>query len=407
MRILFVSAYVPSRIRVRPYNFIKALARRGHAITLFCGAGRDDTAALAELRTLCARVVALPVGRQHLAWNTLRALPSEIPLQAALAFGPPLLNALQAEVRRGAPDGQPYDVAHVEHLRAAALGVALQRLPAILDTVDSISLLFERAWRAGSTTPLKSRLLALLDLARTRRYEAHYPDRYDHLLVSSPEDAWALEALAQQFGGAAQRQQMHQHLTVVANGVDLRYFAPQPIERAPAELVFSGKMSYHANIAAALFLGQAIMPQVWQQRPDVTLVIAGSSPPREVQALASDKRVTVTGYVEDLRPYVARATLAVAPLRYGVGIQNKVLEGMAMGTPVVAARQVARSIHASDGTELLLATSAEEYAVAISTLLADAGRREAIGAAGRQYVERHHDWDAAAARIEEIYRYSA
>lgn len=394
MNILFISAYTPSRIRVRPYSFIKALARRGHAITLVCGAGADDATALDELRAICHKVTPVPQGRLTTAWNALRALPGDMPLQAALSFGRPMLEAIRAELRTA-----KFDVAHVEHLRGAALGFALRSLPAVIDAVDSISLLFERTLRGSPS--LKSRALAMIDLARTRRYEAAYFRSYDRVLVSSPEDAWALTTLARDLDDGRAGGVAAPH--VVANGVDLDYFAPRQDLREPATLVFSGKMSYHANEAAALFLAQEIMPLVWRERADVKLLIAGSSPTPAVRELATDPRVTVTGYVEDLRDPLATATLAVAPLRYGVGIQNKVLEAMAMGTPVVAARQAARALRAREGHDLLLAQAPEEYAHAIMALLDDTPYRGRLGRAGRAYVERHHNWDTAAAELEQIY----
>lgn len=394
MNILFVSAYVPSRIRVRPYSFIKALAARGHDVTLVCGSRPDDAPALAELRAVCRRVVEVPVGPRQMAWNALRALPGTLPLQAALGFGAPLLETVRREAA-----AERYDVAHVEHLRASALGYALPATPAVLDAVDCISLLFERALRSGPS--LKSRVMALLDLERTRRYEARYTEAYEQVLVTSPEDAEALRELAQRFGAAGAAPD---HINVVPNGVDLDYFAPQAAERAPATLVFSGKMSYHANEAAAGFLAREIMPLVWQRQPEARLVLAGSAPTRAVQALAADARITVTGYVPDLRPHLAGATIAVAPLRYGVGIQNKVLEAMAMGTPTIAARQAARALSVEEGHELLTAQSAEEFAAAILQLLSDSSARARMGAAGRRYVERHHDWRRLVERLEAIYR---
>jgi glycosyltransferase involved in cell wall biosynthesis len=392
MNILFISAYVPSRIRVRPYSFIRTLAARGHRVTLVCGCGAADGPALDELRAVCDRVVAVPVGRGRMLGNALRGLPGELPLQAALAFGPPLLEVVRHEAARGG-----YDVAHIEHLRGSALGYALPDTPAVLDAVDCISLLFERALRGSAS--LASRALALLDLARTRCYEAGYTAAFEQVIVTSPEDAWALQTLSRE----ERREAAGETITVVPNGVDLDYFAPGEGERAPATLVFSGKMSYHANVAAALFLAREIMPLVWARRPDVRLVLAGSAPPAAVRALSADRRVTVTGYVPDLRPYLADATIAVAPLRYGVGIQNKVLEALATGTPTIAARQAARALAIADGREMLLARTAPEYAAAILRLLDDPAARAALGAAGRRYVEQHHDWNRIVGRLEEVY----
>lgn len=393
MKVLFVSAYVPSPIRVRPYSFIRALASRGHGVTLVCCAGAADAAAIDDLRAFGVRVVALPISRAEMLWNVVRALPGPLPLQAALNFSPKLLEAVRAEARSG-----DYDVAHIEHLRASALGYGLVELPTVLDAVDSISLLFERTLRGSPT--LKSRIMALADLARTRAYEREYTRRFERVIISSPEDAWALDVL----GAATGQHGDIPPATVIANGVDLAYFAPQDVERAPATAVFSGKMSYHANEAAALFLVKEIMPLVWEQRSDVRVVIAGSSPTAPVRALAADPRVEVTGFLPDLRPALAGATLAVCPLRYGVGIQNKVLEAMAMATPVVAARQVRRALSACDGDDLVLAEQPAEYAGAILNLLAMPERAAAIGRAGRTYVERYHNWESAVLHLERVYR---
>ena len=122
------------------------------------------------------------------------------------------------------------------------------------------------------------------------------------------------------------------HITVLPNGVDLDYFCPSPEPRRPATVVISGKMSYHANVTAALHLVEGIMPLVWRERPGVKVTIVGANPPRPIRQLAQrfPGQVEVTGTVPDVRPYLRRASLAAAPVPYGAGIQNKVLEAMAL-----------------------------------------------------------------------------
>jgi glycosyltransferase involved in cell wall biosynthesis len=163
-------------------------------------------------------------------------------------------------------------------------------------------------------------------------------------------------------------------------------------------------MSYHANTAAALDLVQAVMPAVWAERPQVQVWLVGKDPPAVLRALATDSRVTVTGTVPDLRPYVGRAAVAVTPLRYGVGIQNKVLEAMAMATPVVTTPGTCRALTAEPGTHLLIGHSPAELAGSILSLLADDQRREALGQAGRRYVQDYHDWDGIAGRLVAVYQ---
>jgi glycosyltransferase involved in cell wall biosynthesis len=393
LRILFVAPYAPSPIRVRPFQFLRQLVARGHAVTLVCPtSGANDGQALDTLRRLCP-TVAVPHGRRAILEAYLRAVPGSLPLQAAHCLSPALVREAMASDR--------FDIVHIEHLRGAEVArVAAAGLsgapPLVLDAVDSISLLFERALRHNPAPG--TRAMALLDLARTRRYEAAYGQTFAQVVITSPEDRWALETLRRQF-----KQPPGAPIRVVPNGVDCDYFQPPQTAREPATILFSGKMSYHANEAAALHLLREIMPLVWRQRPDARVIIAGANPGPRLRAWGRDSRVEITGYVPELRAYLQRATLAVAPLTYGVGIQNKVLEALACATPVVATRQATVALQARAGVELLAAGSVSAFTEAIVTLLEDANLRARLGQAGRTYIERHHTWNASAVMLELAY----
>jgi glycosyltransferase involved in cell wall biosynthesis len=389
MRILYLTPYVPSLIRVRPYQLIRHLAELGHQVTLICLAARgEEPAALDQLRCWCAEVVVVPTSARWALASALLALPGELPLQAAYGASP----ELTAQARRRA---DRHDVVHVEHLRGSSYGAALRGYPRVLDAVDCISLLFEQALRQGPT--LASRARALLDLARTRAAEGRYGDDFPQVIVTSAHDEWALRQL--QAPGHPNPQ-----IAVIPNGVDLEAFSAGPAAmRAPATLVFTGKLSYHANVAAALWLGRTIMPLIWRARTDARCLIVGRDPPPAVRALAADPRLVVTGAVPEVAPYLRQATLALVPLRYGVGIQNKVLEALATATPVVATPPAARALAVQPGRELCLADTPARFAAAVLELLEAPDRRAALGAAGRAYVERNHDWRRSAERLTECY----
>jgi sugar transferase (PEP-CTERM/EpsH1 system associated) len=391
LNILFISPYLPSLIRVRPYNFIKALAERGHRLTLLAlEPPKEDTSGLTALRQWCQRVETTPLPRWRTLLNGLQAIPGQTPFQAAYSRSPKmtqLIKKVQA--------AQTFDVVHIEHLRGAELRGAVNGTPVVFDSVDSITLLFEHVRQAGPTH--LSRMMARLDLGRTRRYEGRFLERFQRVLVTSPRDRDTLARLSV-------APALNQHLIVLPNGVDLSYFKPLDIPRDPATLVFTGKMSYHANIAAALDLASKVMPLVWQQLPAARLIIVGKDPSPELLALTADPRITVTGTVPDLRPYLAQATVSISPMRYGVGIQNKVLEAMAMATPVISTPQAVSAVQIQAGKEALVADSVETMAQAVINLLTNEALRQQVGQAGRTYVENHHNWQGIAEKLERIYR---
>jgi glycosyltransferase involved in cell wall biosynthesis len=145
------------------------------------------------------------------------------------------------------------------------------------------------------------------------------------------------------------------------------------------------------------------MPLIWRQRPDVHCLIVGREPTVAVRALGADPRISVTGGVGSVTPFLSQATLAVVPLRYGVGIQNKVLEAMATATPVVATPQATQALRAQAGKEIVLAATAESFAAAVLELLEKPAQRAALGNAGRDYVETYHDWRQSAERLARCY----
>ncbi|MHB1131371.1 MAG: glycosyltransferase [Chloroflexota bacterium] len=385
MRILFALPYVPSPIRVRPYNFVQVLSR-AHEVSVLATATGGETEAAEHLRSLCRSVDVVRVSpSRSLRSCALAALRGE-PLQAAYCRSPQVEHRLTALLQR-----ESFDVVHVEHLRAAYLRDSIPReLPTVFDSVDCISLLLERTLCCSHS--LRQRAIAALELARTRTYEATMASRYDCTAISSPADGQALQSLAPSA-----------NVAVVPNGVDLEYFRPHDGEREPVTLVFSGKMSYHANATAVFHFVRHIFPLIRRVRPETRLRIVGSKPPAAVLALARDSAITVTGYLPDLRAAVGRATVAICPVTVKVGIQNKVLEAMAMGLPVVCTREGVEGLGLVAGRDALVADNPTAFADAVCRLLGDASLRDQLGGAGRRYVEANHRWEVAGRRLEALY----
>jgi glycosyltransferase involved in cell wall biosynthesis len=289
-----------------------------------------------------------------------------------------------------------FDVAHVEHLRGARYAAALGReLPVVWDSVDCISYLFRQA--ASHSRTFFGRCMTRFELPRTEALERAMPARVSRVLLTSPVDRQAYATLLTEPALAAR-------LSVLPNGVDTDYYQPGSEPPEQARLVFTGKLSYHANATAALYLIEKIMPRIWMTHPDTRLSIAGQSPgPALRSAAGRDARVELHANVLDLRPHLARAQVAIAPMVYGAGIQMKVLEAMAMGRPVVATSRATSALQAVAGAEYLRADSTAEIAQAVRSLLDDASLRARVGQAGLAYVKRKHCWNRLGEELERIY----
>jgi sugar transferase (PEP-CTERM/EpsH1 system associated) len=398
MKILCIIPYTPNLIRVRPYNIIRSLAARGNEVTLLTITnGALDEEAVRGLRAdgITVKAFALPTWRSMI--NAARGLLTRDPVQSFYCWHSGMAN----EAYGMASQPGRYDVVHVEHLRGARYAEFLKqspiRIPIVWDSVDSITYLFRQA--AQQSMKRSSRMITRLELPRTARYEGRMAALFDAALVTSPVDRQALlDLIPADEDGAGER------IHVLPNGVDLQFFQPDPeVKREPETLVVSGKMSYHANVSMTLHMVNEILPQIWAQKPETRLEIVGKDPPAEIARLAEDPRIRVSGYVPDIRPYLHRAAVAVAPLTYGAGIQNKVLEAMACGAPVVTTPLAARNLSAVPSHELMVAAEPAEFARAVVSLLDNPTRREAMGAAGRRYVETCHDWQTIAGSLEQIY----
>ena len=390
MRVLYVTPYVPSPVRVRPFQLIRALAALGHEVHLVALQPPED--AWADLDTLghvLAGVEVLPLTRAQTILNAARALPTGRPLQAAYADWPHARVRLAEVAAAVRPD-----VIHVEHLRGAALAQELGGgVPLVLDAVDSISRLCDLAARHAPGRG--QRLVARLERGATRRFEKRLPAIFDRIVVTSRADADAFRDVGVTEADLGR-------FAVVPNGVDLEYFGPLAPSPGRPTVLFSGKLSYHANAAAALRLATRVMPEVWRARPDTGLLLAGKDPPRVIRDLARDPRVEVTGYLNDLRPCFGRATVSAAPLVYGVGVQNKVLEALACARPVVTTPEVSGALGGAMDF-VLEARDDAGTAGAIVRLLDDDSLRVRLGNAGRAYVERHHHWRSSAERLVDTY----
>jgi glycosyltransferase involved in cell wall biosynthesis len=407
MRVLYVLPYVPTRLRVRPYGFVRHLAQHHDIHVLALSPGTPTREALRDIDELRRAGIPVTVIQEPRLMPYLRAMRSAlvptrdpIPLQVAYATSPLLRAAIASELRV-----RSYDVIHVEHVRGLGALPTETRVPVVWDAVDCVSLLFEQSAQYGMSPLL--RRVGRLEAQRLRNFERRHVMRIREILVTSERDHQALLklAIAHADANAILRiaSAVDTHITVLPHGISPRAVRPQLADRQPNMLIFSGKMNYHANIAGARMLVSQVMPLIWRHRPEVRLTIAGSSPTRAVRRLAGDGRITVKGYVRDLSALLSSACVAVTPLPYAVGIQNKILEAMAVGTPVVASKSAADGLQAAAGRDLLVGETAGEIASGVLRLLDDQEAWRTIAANGAAYVANYHDWDSTIDQLIAVY----
>jgi sugar transferase (PEP-CTERM/EpsH1 system associated) len=235
---------------------------------------------------------------------------------------------------------------------------------------------------------------SLIQTVKLRRYEARVLNAASATVAVSEADAEALRQLAP-----------HARILVAPNGVDTNYFGPDDSADVDADLcVFTGKMDFRPNVDAVQWFCDNVWPRVRRERPTARFAIVGRDPSPAVRALTALPGVVVTGGVPDVRPWVNRAGVVVAPLRVGGGTRLKVLEAMAMAKPVVATSMAVEGLNVTPGAEVVIADSPADMASNIVALATDPARRAALGKAARQRTEFEYRWETTGWRIEALYR---
>lgn len=389
MRILFVTPYVPSRIRVRPFNLIKSLSVM-HDISLVSLLAEDyEREMVKDVEEYCVSVDLVPLPKWRAYTNCLLALPTLMPLRIAYYRSTAFVERIKEVIYR-----HNIDVVHGELIKVVpALKAALadENIPILYDSVDCISWFLQQQLET-THNPLK-KAFVYSELRKMWRYEGRTLVDFDQVVITSAHDRDYLGRLA----GTGE------NIQVVSNCVDTAYFLPWAGRRVADSLVFCAKLDYFPNAQAILHFCENTLPLIWKQRPQVRLTIVGSNPPQSVRELVTDERITVTGYVPDTRPYLGTASVALAPLLVAAGTQFKILEALAMAMPTVTTPRCCRALGARDRVHLLVAEEPQAYANAVVKLLEDSELAQRLGRAGRQFVAEHYSWESVANTLNRLY----
>lgn len=385
MKILFLAARFPypplKGDQVRGYHQIRLLAER-HTITLvsFAG-GKQGADTRRAIEALGVEVITVPSNYLAMARGVSGGLLSPYPLQTLLYQSALMRRVLGARLEQG-----DYDLAHVQLARMAPYLERQMQLPRLIDLIDALSLNMERRYKSDRSP---ARFAAFFEWQRLRRYEQTICRSYDQVVVVSAFDRDAIGPFP--------------NLQVIPIGVDLTSFPLGQTDRDPFTIVFSGNMGYYPNIQAARWFVNDVLPLVRAGEPRTKLMIVGAHPHSSVQTLAQEPGVVVTGFVPRVQPYLAGAAVAVVPMRAGSGMQFKVIEAMACGTPVVVTPFALGGLDVVDGEHLLVGATAQTFAAAVLDLLQDPVRWGQLATNGRALVEARYTWERTVQSLDLLY----
>ena len=349
----------------------------------------------AWLRSRCRTVELIPHSLKRSAPRAVQGWLAGRPFQIGLLLSPTQLARVRALVA-----ANHYDMAYAYYIRSAEALRAASRAQPQLTTFMALQLsqtLNTERLAKTAATPW-DRLFYRFETERMAAYEARLWQDVTRTVLIGEKDRAAIAAACR-----AQGQPEIDNVVWGPHGVDVTQFQPRPEAEEADTVVMSGVMRYAPNVEAALWFAQQVWPLVRAKLPAARFFLVGRDPAAAVQALDGQNGITVTGTVEDPADWIARATVCVAPIRAAAGLQNKLLEAMAMAKAVVATPVANEGIRAPEGEALLLAQDTGPFAERVLALLGDAAMRQRLGVAARAFVEAKWTWEGPFLELEQAF----
>jgi sugar transferase (PEP-CTERM/EpsH1 system associated) len=387
MKILWVKAggLVPPDTggKIRSYNILKQLTRQ-HSVTFFSFYTAHEGDLHPDLKNVFDRVVCVPLALPA-PRSLVEVLDYGIRLSSSQPYG--ITKYCRPEPRRrlrALLKQVTYDVILCDFIAAAGVIPWDWPTPKVLFTHNVEATIWRRHYEFATNPIWKA--ISWWEWRKMESAERRYLRLADRVLTVSETDRDAFASFLD-LG----------KLTVVPTGVDVDYFQPIPVKEIANSLVFTGSMDWLPNEDAILYFVDAILPLIKRQCPEVSLEVVGRSPSRKLQALAeAEKSVRLTGWVEDIRPFVARGAACIVPLRIGGGTRLKIFEAMAMSKAVISTSVGAEGLPVRSGENILLADTPNNFAESVISLLRNPNQRQRVGTAARALVQASYSWPIVA-----------
>ncbi len=362
--------------KLRAFNQIKELSKQFEIVLFALNHSNVKPSHMDAVKPYCSSIYVHKIHPVTVLVNLLLALFKRWPFQAGYYYS----NAAKKAVNQIIKVHKPEHI-YCQLLRTAAYATDC-KIPKTLDYQDVFSKGMERRIPKAN---FLMRPVFRLEYNRLLRYERFVFDLFDNKTIISIPDRNFIPHHAKE------------EIVIIPNGVDQNYFKPMEA-KIRSELVFTGNMGYPPNIDCAEYLVNEVLPLIHRKFPDTRIILAGASPHARVRELASEK-VLVTGWVDDIRPYYAGARIFMAPMQLGTGLQNKLLEAMAMKLPCITSDLCNSALGATEEVEILVGNTARQVADQAIRLLENKNFADSIARSGYLFVRKNYTWEGATAKL--------
>ncbi|MBI1804266.1 MAG: glycosyltransferase [Ignavibacteriae bacterium] len=376
--------------RSRSFYLLKALASKDEVTVVSFVSPETSLSDIDAVRQYCVKIITVPMNTRHYPLRFLESLLARTPYKVLQYSSEEFAMQVRILLNTGT-----FDIVLSEHPYLAPYLPDPAKACVIPQNIEMMFSIYKRFALHGN---LLMRFYAATQWRKLMRYELTVYRKYGTFIALNQCEFATIKSLVPNI-----------RTCLVPNGVDVEYFSPsqQRSAHVHTNIVFTGVFSYYPNEQAALTFSREILPIIRKRIPQIRFTIVGKDPSKRIRRLVEDPHITVTGFVNDVRPYMEKASVIVVPLRIGGGTRLKILEALAMGKPVISTTIGCEGLNVEHRKNVLIADTAEEFAQAVINVLEDSVLANSLGREGRQLVEREYRWEVIGDRLHEFLKQRA
>jgi len=386
MKLFVILSRVPYPLekgdKLRAYNQIKQLAKKHQIILFALNDSQLDEKSIEELKKYCVAISVIKFTKRTIFFNLIKTLFTGNPFQVGYFYFAKAQKKVDELIEKHKPDH-----IYCQLVRTAEYVKKHKDIPKTIDYMDVFSKGMERR---KNSAPFYLKPILAVEYRRLLKYENKIFHYFKNKTIISEQDKSLIP------------HPQKNEIVVIRNGVDTDFFIPMNSEKK-FELIFNGNMNYPPNVESVEYLVKNILPLVWKTMPDVKLLVSGATPHAKVLALASDK-ITISGWVDDIRENFAKSKILIAPMQISIGLQNKLLEAMAMQIPCVTSKLANNALGAKHNEQIMVAETPQQYADAIIDLLQNEKKANEIAMNGYRFVINNFNWESTTAQLSTLFQ---